>query len=69
MIEITSFDDAANQILENEWSDEISRLYRYQVEDVWHQAWRAEDARWSMLDGDDDNNREKATRAENTSHL
>ncbi|PYI27262.1 FAD/NAD(P)-binding domain-containing protein [Aspergillus indologenus CBS 114.80] len=61
---ITSFDDTANQIMEDEWNNEISWLI---VEDVWHQAWRAEDARRSVLDGDNDG--EKVTRAESTSHL
>ncbi|RAH73788.1 FAD/NAD(P)-binding domain-containing protein [Aspergillus aculeatinus CBS 121060] len=64
---ITSFDDAANQIMEDEWSDGNRWLYHYQVEDVWHSAWRAEDARRSVPDGDD--HKEKANGAESTSHL
>ncbi|RAL13418.1 FAD/NAD(P)-binding domain-containing protein [Aspergillus homomorphus CBS 101889] len=46
---LTSFDEAADQVLLDEWSDGHSWLYRYSVEDAWRQAREAEDVRRGIL--------------------
>ncbi|PYH48054.1 FAD/NAD(P)-binding domain-containing protein [Aspergillus saccharolyticus JOP 1030-1] len=63
---ITDFDDAALQILADEWSGGHHWLYTYQVEDVWRRAWKAEDGRRSQTTGVEDGDHDGS---ENGSHL